>query len=400
MSNVKELGVSSAVYNIKDQTARNQIAAQGVTIANQQTQINGAMSTANQANQTASNLSGAVTANATAIAQLQGSARKYIMIGDSYGDGYSPDGSTTGWCDRVASYLGLTSGVNYWANHAGGAGFGRSDSLSFAALLDALTVPTDQQSAITDIVIGGGYNDYTWSIENINAGIDRVKTVVNTKYPNANVWVFAMGWTNSCQNRRALCYRYDEAYMRSCNANGWKYREIYPQLQYKYYFSSDYIHPNASGLYLLANCIAGALNGSDIADITHVISLEISGTSVGNACRVGKYIHVRLWGSSLQTNVIQAGGLSNTGQSITSPYIMGGTAAAEDTVSIPAVLQMSDGKFFNTTLTVSFRTQSDGSVLIYAQHNCVNADHSAYLGSNVAAIQLRGCSFDIPICDA
>jgi len=330
--------------------------------------------------------------------QLAG--RKFVFIGDSYGDGYSPDGSVEGWCDRVKTYLGLTLGTNYWTNHAGGACFGRSDNTSFESLLANVNVPASEKANITDIVIGGGYNDYAWSTESINSGMDRVETVVNNNFPNATVWVFAIGWTNSCQVRRQLCQRYDEAYMRTCNSKLWRYRELYQQLQYKYYFSSDYIHPNASGLYLISNCIAGALIGSEEAEMTNVIPLSISGTNVGNACRVGKYIHVRLWGSSLQTDVIQAGNLSDTGQTISSPYIMGGTSAAENTVDIPAVILTSGGLFFNTTITVAFRTQSDGTVKIYAAHNCVKSDHSAYIGADIKSIQIRGCSFEIPICDA
>lgn len=397
MADIKQIEVSGAVYDIKDQTARNQIAAQGVTIANQQTQINGAVSTANQANQTASNLSGAVTANATAIAQLQGSARKFIMIGDSYGDGYSPDGSTTGWCDRVATYLGLTSGVNYWANHGGGACFGRNDSLSFDALLDAVAVPAEQRASITDIVIGGGYNDTAWSIENINAGMDRVKNVVASKYPNATVWVFAMGWCFNRGNRISLVAKYDEAYSRSSHANGWKYRKIYPQLHYKPLFSSDGVHPNQNGQYLIANCCAGYLVGSDIETNSAIQFVYYNGTSVGVAIRTNDVVNVRLLSFNHTVNKeIAASTMTDIGATIICPYLFGGEQTNYWPFTMPVIVQHGSTGFYSADMTLDLRTVDD-DIHMFGQTNLVTRDGSNYLTGNIVGLQYKPCSFSIPI---
>lgn len=53
------------------------------------------------------------------------SKRKLIFIGDSYGDGYTPDGSYTGWCDRLKNKLVNChfSADNIYINHKGGASF-------------------------------------------------------------------------------------------------------------------------------------------------------------------------------------------------------------------------------------------------------------------------------------
>lgn len=396
MADVKQIAISGAVYDIKDQTARNQITAQGVTIANQQTQINGAISTANQANQTASNLSGAVTANATAIAQLQGTARKYIMIGDSYGDGYSPDGSTTGWCDRVASYLGLTSGVNYWANHAGGACFGRSDSLGFDTLLDAVAVPADQRASITDIVIGGGYNDNAWSVNAINAGMDRVENVINSKYPNANIWVISMGWAYDSRTRLTLGYIYDEAYSRTAHSKGWKYREVFEQLQYVHYLSSDGIHPNANGLYLIANCIAGFLQDSDMSKITSRFPVTVNGVEYGYAWRNGKVVYLTFNPFNISgAFTITAHGFRKVA-TIGNPYIMGAANTIQFCFQMPVIMQTSEG-FFSCPASATLVRESDGTVGLYLMSNGVKRDGSDYMPSSVSGLQFGAASTMIPI---
>ena len=397
MADIKQIEVSGAVYDIKDQTARNQIAAQGVTIANQQSQINGAVSTANQANQTASNLSGAVTANATAIAQLQGSARKFIMIGDSYGDGYSPDGSTTGWCDRVATYLGLTSGVNYWTNHAGGACFGRNDSLGFSALLDGVSVPAAERSSITDIIIGGGYNDNAWSVANVNAGMDRVENIVISKYPNARVWIFAMGWSYDSRVRLTLGQIYDEAYSRTAHSKGWLYREVFEQLQYVHYLSSDGIHPNANGLYLIANCVAGFLQNSNMSETTQRFPVTVNGVEYGYAWRTDKYVYLMLNPFNISGEfTITAHGYRKVA-SIGNPYIMGAANTIQFAFVVPVILQTASDGFYSCVASATLVRESDGTVGLYLMSNGVKRDGSEYMPINITGLQFGAFSATIPI---
>lgn len=397
MADIKQIEVSGAVYDIKDQTARNQISAQNVTIAQQQTQINGAVTTANNANTTANNLASTVTANSRAISQLQGPARKYIMIGDSYGDGYSPDGSTTGWCDRVASYLGLVASTNYWSNHAGGACFGRSDNLSFEYLLDNVNVPSAERSSITDIVIAGGYNDAAWSVENINSGMNRVKTVVETKFPNAKVWVIALGWAADSGVRNLLGMLYDEAYSRTAHANKWIYNEVYEELQYKYYFSSDGIHPNENGQYLMSNCIAGILVGGTISKATQRQGFLVNGVNWGHAWRDGMFVFLSISANNLAGSFTVGVHAYTKIATVTNPYIMGATNTGQYSFIIPCIVQTSSDGFYSCALSATFKRETDGSVGFYVMTNGVNRAGSGYMPDSITGFQFGAAGVIIPI---
>ena len=158
MADISKIQIQNGVYNIKDETARNSIN----TINDQITDIN------NRLNQT----------------------KKYVFMGDSYGDGYSPDGNTTSWINLLVQKLGLTSG-QYISTHQGGYRFAYSSSdYNYISLLNALTDDND----LTDMYVCGGYNDMTSSENDILLGIQNFNTLFRQKFPNAKLHIGFIGW--------------------------------------------------------------------------------------------------------------------------------------------------------------------------------------------------------------
>ena len=82
--------------------------------------------------------------------------KKYIFIGDSYCEGWTPDGNVESWAVNLKRKLGLTD-ANCTIAYHGGYGFA-SVSQSFSSILDSLTADSD----VTDIQIS------TEEIENYN----------------------------------------------------------------------------------------------------------------------------------------------------------------------------------------------------------------------------------------
>lgn len=120
--------------------------------------------------------------------QIYGNAdmnRKYLFIGDSYGDGYSHDGSNSGWCTYLVDELGLSSG-EYQSIHQGGSGFNNG---GFLARLNAATL-----TGVTDIVVLGGFNDFNATGANIRSAMSTFCARCRTLYPNANIWIGCVGW--------------------------------------------------------------------------------------------------------------------------------------------------------------------------------------------------------------
>ena len=92
--------------------------------------------------------------------------KKYIFIGDSYCEGWTPDGNVESWAVNLKRKLGLTDANCKIAYH-GGYGFA-SVSQSFSSILkNSLTADSD----VTDIVVCGGYNDLSGNYQAIFEGV-------------------------------------------------------------------------------------------------------------------------------------------------------------------------------------------------------------------------------------
>lgn len=177
--------------------------------------------------------------------------RRYILIGDSYGYGISPDYTSEtgkGWIDWFADTVGDINDV-YFADVSvlqGVAGF--ASSMSFLSMLQTLDSVITNKDTITDIVVMGGANDVAWNnvtktaIEN---AIESFCAYCNTNYPNAHVKIGVLcASLNLMLNDTADTYN---AY-RSCTLHGAEFIDdalnayVAPA-----YISSDGTHLTQSG---------------------------------------------------------------------------------------------------------------------------------------------------------
>ena len=112
-------------------------------------------------------------------------AKKYLFIGDSYGDGYSHDGNNSGWCEYLAEKMGLSSS-QYEARHQGGSGFSNG---GFLARLNSAT-----GTGFTDIVVLGGFNDYNSTVEGMENAISAFCARARALFPHATIHIGCVGW--------------------------------------------------------------------------------------------------------------------------------------------------------------------------------------------------------------
>lgn len=193
----------------------------------------------------------------------------YIFIGDSYVQGYSPDGNISNtFVNQIINNLKITD-VKISAN--GGASFANNDN-NFLTLLKNINV-TDKNS-ITNIVVFGGYNDYSWSISDIKGGMTNFFNYAKTNYPNA---IISIGYVGFCTDSSTYNKRADSVSV---------YNEVSGQLGGNYLsgceyilhntneMSSDGIHPNITGHKRLASyCTTALINGSCNPTSTESVSL-------------------------------------------------------------------------------------------------------------------------------
>lgn len=193
----------------------------------------------------------------------------YIFIGDSYTQGYSPDGNISNtFVNQIIDNLKITD-VKISAN--GGASFANSAN-NFLTLLKNINV-TDKNS-ITNIVVFGGYNDYNWSKTDIIAGMTNFFNYAKTNYPNA---IISIGYVGFCTDTSTYNKRADSVSI---------YNEVSGHLGGNYLsgceyilhntneMSSDGIHPNITGHKMLASyCTTALMNGSCNPTSTESVSL-------------------------------------------------------------------------------------------------------------------------------
>lgn len=339
------------------------------------------------------------------IDDLKEPTKKYLFVGDSYAQGYTPDGGSTPWVSIVKSKLGLSSAQVVTAA-AGGARFDTSNANNFYNLIDAQTSDND----ITDIVIGGGYNDYGATSTNIALGIADVRTLCATKYPNAKLHIAFIGWTKNEAVKSVLPKTY-QAYFEGCNAFpdiDFMKNTQYALHRYFAYFSSDGIHPNDDGQEAIAAAIVSCLNygsanisyadpfyftvgtGGALSSITMTTYLNNDTTTLF----INGYFYINYGANS--ENWITLEGASDTQiGTITSGNIVGVTGDGVSVTTV-AILQIDtasstaphDGQYVAIPVKVKI---SGGK--IYLNAGCVTADGTSFGEYIVKRIQFSG--FDI-----
>lgn len=207
MADISKITIESGTYDIKDETARNQLNTLNSLLIN----------------------------------------RKYLLIGDSYGEGYSPDGNVDGWPVLFKNIMGLTN-ENCKIYVAGGYGFVRPGH-EFYFLIN--NIPND--TSITDVIILGGYNDRGGTYEGIKSAIQNCITLINTKFGNPKIHIGQVGTSTASSNTYPL-YLITNYYKYSCRELGINYIDNIQFTLRIYYsmMSSDGFHPNSSGQYSIA----------------------------------------------------------------------------------------------------------------------------------------------------
>ena len=251
ISNIQLKGTDGQVetYEIKDETARNDIQT-----------INNTLDNLNK-------------------------PKKYAFMGDSYGDGYTPDGNVTSWITLLANKLGLESG-SYISTHQGGYRFAYSNSdYNYIKLLQNLA----NDDNLTDMYVCGGFNDNSSSENDIELGIQNFYNLFKTKFPNAKLHIGFIGWSKNGTSlqRLPLTFSY---YKKSCNKlnidflNGCEFALH----NYFKYFASDGIHPNQTGQNSIANALYDCITkgNANVVEIENLYFTLVSGVIANSNTRM------------------------------------------------------------------------------------------------------------------
>lgn len=359
MADISKIQLENAVYNIKDETARN-------LIANNTTEINNLKIPSNYFKN-----------------------KKIILIGDSYAEGYTPDGNVTSWQEYFINLTGLSNTIR---KYQGGVGFVNiSSNKTFQTLLEEIT----SDNNVTDIVVLGGYNDTSYNNTQINNAIKSFQLKANEKFPNANIYIGAIGWSKDSSkiyslNNLVSKYKNNAPL---CNCAYLKNME-YSLHEYFDSFSSDGIHPNGHGQYRIAlNLIQALLTGG--ADVqyayTNINITPASGITFSNFNTLGCILSNNIVEISTQSRAsisisptINASGRNTEIElgTISSGYIIGSSFPI---CSIPVkVFIQAQGGYYNAMGRLEIRNGK-----LYINIGQINSDGSNYQAyTNIAQLQL------------
>ena len=197
--------------------------------------------------------------------------RKFIIIGDSYGG--------LGWTTNVVSRLNLDAHVI----NIGGAGFyaaGGGQTFKDGLEAYAETLTADERAEFTDIIVGGGVNDYNETVSNITSAINTFITFAHTNFPNARLGVACVSWMKRGNDIDGYVNRVIPTYRNRFTAYGYTYYIPNAYLPMHNYanIDSDGIHPNADGTAAITDFMSQYLLTGD-AD--YIVCNSPTVTSVG-----------------------------------------------------------------------------------------------------------------------
>lgn len=230
-----EYWVSTGVYNAQVETIRQGLVTAQGDIDDLETALNADIANLNTLKQQYYNFKG----------------RKVLFVGDSYAQGYSPDGSVTGWPARVVTLLGIPSNT---VRASGGIGFYHNiDGVSFYNIADDVT----DKDSYTDVVICGGRNDYDATYSQLIAAVKNVITHYKSIFTNAVIHVGMIAYSNETVVDIFKSYT---SYLWGATETAAHYLYGVETALFNHtLLATDNVHPNGNGQQAIADAIATAL---------------------------------------------------------------------------------------------------------------------------------------------
>ncbi len=213
--------------------------------------------------------------------------KSVIFIGDSWGQGYSPDGNVTSWINIVKPSLqGL--GTTVYDSSRGGIGL-TTGTYTYLSQLRTLESTVTNKEAVTLIYIGGGWNDNSSNSADYKNGIAALMQYINANYPYANVVIDWFGSGNA-----NLTSIFAHAYSNKVHEHACELglREITGKkpilvnaigtLMSESYYASDGYHPNQTGQHVVARHVHNMLFGlpdSNYQSMRNLVLTPVAATS-------------------------------------------------------------------------------------------------------------------------
>lgn len=195
---------------------------------------------------------------------------RYVLIGDSYLDGYTPTGHVNDFGGKLKTMLKCADG-DWFQKSKGGTGFvASSEGKTFMTLIDDIYPSVSHPETITHVIFAGGWNDSGYTSENIQSAIASCYVRVMQKFPNCTMYTANVA--SSFDNAEKLWYLHDHvehAYSYSAinNVHCVHLGYIGNNLHERGMLASDGVHPTDWGQGIIAISIFYKLNGGEYVPV-------------------------------------------------------------------------------------------------------------------------------------
>lgn len=195
---------------------------------------------------------------------------RYVLIGDSYLDGYTPNGHVNDFGGKLKTMLKCADG-DWFQKSKGGTGFvASSEGKTFMTLIDDIYPSVSHPETITHVIFAGGWNDSGYTSEDIQSAIASCYAKVMQKFPNCTMYTANVA--SSFDNAEKLWYLHDHvehAYSYSAinNENCVHLGYIGNNLHERGMMANDGVHPTDWGQGIIAISIFYKLNGGEYVPV-------------------------------------------------------------------------------------------------------------------------------------
>lgn len=231
-----------------------------------------------------------------------------LLIGDSYLRGKSNGLYIKSWGDYLIEMMKLKKDDTVFVYGENGSGFVRKGDKehNFSDLIRLHPVNNDVN--VTKIIVCGGHNDLSQTVDNIRAGIIDVCNYAKSNFPNAKVYVGMIGGTvvlNVDSTRRSI---YKEVLLSYNNAGIFLPNIVYMPNLYQIAkdplnFSEDHYHMNEKGYRKIAHGVYQSMQGDfSYKSPTYKYALKFIGADPINS-RDTLSCNVRIIGDITQINI-------------------------------------------------------------------------------------------------
>ncbi len=382
----------SELFGDLEQQISDEAAARTAAINAEASARTAAINAETSARQAADNtINNRLTAIETELGNLDD--REFIFIGDSFGEGWTPDGSTTPFPELFKDHYNIENS-KWHSSQVSGSGF--CNGSTFLTQLTSLYSSITDRTKITDIYVLGGRNDFGYSPEQIKQAKIAFINYAKVNYPNATIKIGFIGRSFEFTDATSMVRQYNTlvGYREDCELYGAIYlNKIDYCLNNMSFFASDHKHPNQNGQNSILQALVSLYESGNYdynKAIFTSLTPSVSGNDVGDITmtQTGDLITVII--NPCQINLNTSGALNNkkielgTFNNMLCPGVNYPTYMA----TAQTVIGASDNKYYNAPGSFYINQNK-----LYVNLLLANATNDGYFNANYTKIQIGGLCF-------